>query len=549
MPTPIFICGAECGVAVTGISPSGGFLPHWDISTGTPTVDTVITKDSAASYKFVGSSQFLGTNRVSGMTRLIGRCYVYFEVLPDTAVALVDMPSSTGANVRIRMDNVSGNFRGDITSQVQGSAVVVGQWYRLDWDVNVGTGTRSMAWKVDGVAQTTVSDTISASSLVSAKFGNTTGGLTVCTTYIDNIELSNTAADFPLGPGKVVGLSPSSDGTHSFTLGDFKYNNSTNVAVAATDVSTYVDDVPITSTADYISQNVSNAGSYIELNMADTTETADCRGMAVTFSQNSQGATTATATANLIDGASSLNLFTLMDISTTSLNYRTIYVTTAPSGGALTQTKMNGLKIRWGFSTGVTDVPKLEAIRIEASYPATVTTMYPTTNTASGSNFGDLQVGGSAPSTSTSSTGWTVGTTAASNYSRMNFGTERLASTFGTTAEPSSGPDNTLGDSFRAGPFTGTFEAGDWSFAFAFRAVTAAGGQDGRVRVRVWKSTSATGASPTEITSGATTLSSVTDLATGADQTSSGTVTLPTIILTNHYLFIQLAWEITGAAS
>ena len=178
----------------------------------------------------------------------------------------------------------------------------------------------------------------------------------------------------------------------------------------------------------------------------------------------------------------------------------------------------------------------------------TVETWHPTESAASGSNHGALSL--TPPGAATSATGHTVGATALDNYSRMAFGVERAAATFGGTAEPSSGPDTALGDCFRTpDPKSGSYAAGDWTLSLPVRASTLAAGQDGRWRVRLWRSANADGSGATEITSGATALSEVTDIATGADSTSAGTIALGAVTLTNEYLFVQLAWHVTGAAA
>ena len=175
-------------------------------------------------------------------------------------------------------------------------------------------------------------------------------------------------------------------------------------------------------------------------------------------------------------------------------------------------------------------------------------TWYPTASAASGVAHGALSA--TAPASSTSATGWTVGTTAADNYARMAFGVERAAATFGATVQPSSGPDNALGDCFRTpAAQTGDYEAGNWTFAFPVRADTLGSGQDGRVRVRLWRSANADGSGATEITAGAVELTNVTDIATGADSTSSGSVALGAVSLANEYVFVQLAWRVTGTTS
>lgn len=179
-------------------------------------------------------------------------------------------------------------------------------------------------------------------------------------------------------------------------------------------------------------------------------------------------------------------------------------------------------------------------------------TTYYILNSLNGDGWLDVQAGGSAPSTATGATGWTVSSTAADNYSQMAAGSERLASTFGGTALPGAGgPDNSLKDAIRLGPFSGDHAAGNWAVSIPVIAVDAGGTQDGAIRVRVWKSANADGSGATELTSGAVQLSTVTDLTTGASQTSSGNVTLGAITSggSSYYLFFCVAWRITGAAS
>lgn len=179
------------------------------------------------------------------------------------------------------------------------------------------------------------------------------------------------------------------------------------------------------------------------------------------------------------------------------------------------------------------------------------TTLYFLDSAASGSNFGQLQVGGSAPSTATTATGWTVDTVGATNYALMAYASERASSVFSGTAQPAGNPDNSLGDCFRStSTMSGDFATGVWTIAIPVIAVSAAAGQDGRVRVRLWKSANATGTSPTEITSGAVAGTTVTNLATGAEQVSTVTTgSITGFSMANEYLFVQVAWEITGAAT
>lgn len=163
-------------------------------------------------------------------------------------------------------------------------------------------------------------------------------------------------------------------------------------------------------------------------------------------------------------------------------------------------------------------------------------------------NYMALQDGGSAPGTATTGTGWTVAKTAATVYSRMDAQTERAASTFGATAQPDGAPDNTLGDCFRTSTtLNGSFASANWSLAFPVIAVSSGGDQDGAIRVRLWRSANADGSGAVEMTAGASQGTGVLNLATSAEQVSTVTVNPGAETLTNEYLFVQVAWVITGA--
>lgn len=156
--------------------------------------------------------------------------------------------------------------------------------------------------------------------------------------------------------------------------------------------------------------------------------------------------------------------------------------------------------------------------------------------------------GGSAPSDATTGTGWTYGTTAADNYSRMNSQTERTALTFSTTAQPSGGPDNSLGDCFRTqSTLDGTFASGNFDIAIPVIAVSASGTHDGLLRIRVWRDTNEDGSTATEITSSTQETTAFTNLSSAGAQTLTLAWDPGGVTLTNEYLFLQVATRVTGA--
>jgi len=179
---------------------------------------------------------------------------------------------------------------------------------------------------------------------------------------------------------------------------------------------------------------------------------------------------------------------------------------------------------------------------------ASVLTLYCANPIVSGGNAGTLQT--TVPPASTSTTGWTVATTASGNYSRQTYTTEKAATTFAGTPQPATAPLGSAEDCWRYGPSTGTFSAGTWYSSLSVIGVTSGGDQDGRARFRFWRSNNPDATTPTELDSLGTIIgTTVTNLSTTVAQSSSGSGYIGPFTLNNEYLFMQAAWEITGAGA
>lgn len=176
-------------------------------------------------------------------------------------------------------------------------------------------------------------------------------------------------------------------------------------------------------------------------------------------------------------------------------------------------------------------------------------TFYIKNAAASGSSHGSLQQGGTAPSTATTGTGWTVAKITAPNYALMIYATTRASTVFTTTAVPSAGPTTT--DCWRSeNTLTGTFASGNFTVAISFISTSTSATQDGRFRVRIWKSSNATGTGAVELASGGVVQSTIaTNLTTSAQNLTATVAVNQNLTFTAEYLFIQVAWEVTGAGS
>jgi hypothetical protein len=148
----------------------------------------------------------------------------------------------------------------------------------------------------------------------------------------------------------------------------------------------------------------------------------------------------------------------------------------------------------------------------------------------------------------TNTDGWVVGT-GSTNHSEYFVGVERAASTFTGTTVPDGSLDTTNFDAFRStNPYTGDFASANWTFTFNVCSVTSTTGQDGRIRFRLFKANS-DGSSATEITSAQQQGALITDLAASPGNESGLTFNPGAFSIDNQYLFVQIAWERTGAAS
>lgn len=378
--TPVFACGAECGIVSAGAA--GGVL-HWNTVNGTVTADTTtFHAPGIRSYKFTtaaGASIYLAKNLASP-GQVIGRLYINFSSLPSATCRLIEGIPASGNDPEIEYDGTSKLFAAVAgTRGATGIVVTTGTWYQIDFKLVVAGATRTADLQVNGVAAGQASQAGTTSTFNSIRLGINTFSTTANGThFLDDIILSTTTADYPIGAGGIVGLSPDQDGTHNFNLaGDFKYTNTTNVAVGATDTWTHVDTVPLTQITDFMAVPGAANTEYLEWQFAATpSNTGTINGVEVVSSHHAASTTADKETMRLIDGASSSDVFTDTDFSNTTISYNSKQYATKPSGGAWTKTALDAVRARWNSSFGTVDespVPFIDGVVLEVDFVAQAT--------------------------------------------------------------------------------------------------------------------------------------------------------------------------------
>jgi hypothetical protein len=251
-----------------------------------------------------------------------------------------------------------------------GPTLVTNRWYRLDvrYDAS-GTTAHVLEWQVDGnpqpIATWATAGATSSTTIAIGTWQRSAAATTVV--RFDDYAVSNTAADWPIGPGAVLGMRPDGAGT-SLNPTDFQHDDNGAVSVST---GLRVDDDPFGSVTDYVKQVNAVAGSYIELTLedVDTRFTADGVRGVVGFHSLNTNATSGTAA--VVRSGSPVNFFNAGTVSVGSTIRFQGGMVSAPGGG-WTAATLNGSRTRFGYTGafgGGTNRPYWDAILVEAAIP------------------------------------------------------------------------------------------------------------------------------------------------------------------------------------
>jgi hypothetical protein len=157
-----------------------------------------------------------------------------------------------------------------------------------------------------------------------------------------------------------------------------------------------------------------------------------------------------------------------------------------------------------------------------------------------------LQFQGAAPSTATTTVGWQNGTRS-NQYSRLIPG--QTNSTFNAQSFLDNDTSLVAANSFSSNVRLNGKFLGNWIFTARVIASTT-GNQSGRLRMRIWASSSVTGLNARELTTTTLNGTTVTTLTTTTAQSSviTWSPTQP-VSINNEYLFFQSEWHATAAGS
>lgn len=380
----VFACGFECGRFAGGSDDAS----HLGFTVAAVSISTSTVRSGSRSLRFnpAGQNPTLILQSMPAANMMVVRFYIRFATLPGSGNTLLFSCRSDAAQMGLYYKQSDGKLYTGIhggTYGATGSGVIVtGQWYRIDMKFDQTDGARRVDAMVDGVALGHVADALSVgqSQLNYRGLENTFDAFGDW--FYDDIIGSNTAADYPLGPGHVQAFVPVSDGAHNIAgSDDFERGNTgTDITNGTTDAYQLVDDVPMPaatpSDVDAIKIVApANTTDYVELVMGPAggglAPDVGPRGVELIVAAHNGAAGTSNLTAEIADNGTAGAVATKSVTVTTGVVARG-HNTNPPSAAGAWSTgsgdgNFNAVKVRLRSTDADPDL-YIDSVMIEAEF-------------------------------------------------------------------------------------------------------------------------------------------------------------------------------------
>lgn len=381
MATPVFCCGAECGVNNV----------HWGLS-GTASFSTGTIRSGLRSLRVNPTAAvgawFFAPSGVFTRT-LVFRFYINFASLPtsDSAIMFANTTESAGVYFKQSDSKIyAGHTEATPTFGATGVAVTTGVWYRIDVKLISTANPWTIDVQVDGVACGQTTKAVAAADLGSLVLGNQANNETYDAFYEDTL-LSVTSGDYPLGDGYVLSYVPNADGDgasanrhNGLAANEVERTlTGTDIVNTTTDAFQLVDDRPLESAAgDWINWKTNGtAGDYVELAYENSLENVAPRSVeAIVGYHDAGGSGTHNFSLTLRDSTGGTTADVMpaatRNVGATMSWGRAHFATIPGTASAWTLTAFNALRSRWLVTDASPDA-YLDGLMLEAEYPGIAT--------------------------------------------------------------------------------------------------------------------------------------------------------------------------------
>ena len=327
------------------------------------TADTGVKRTGAASLKLVEdgvTATWAQIGFVSVTQILVGSVYLRMAAAPSVESRIIRHPGpsqslkfavTTAGEIAVQFD----------TTTPVGPVITDGNWHRLDWRIVTDGVSHTVTWAVDGSSQTPRTFTAAgAENMTDLEFGSTNLAHTA-TVWYDDLVLSVTDGDYPLGAHSVHALVPDSDGSHNNPSSSLQDHNGTTIGTAWS----LLDEWPPTSATDLVKQTTIQTAHYAEVNFPSP-GVVPWAVVAVAALQNPDS-TVSNGTTRIVDAGGA----TLVDVYSGDHGLSNTQIHTArklvpdPGGNGWSSQDLDGLKARIGFSSDATPNPGWLALMLQ----------------------------------------------------------------------------------------------------------------------------------------------------------------------------------------
>lgn len=368
MPTPVFCCGFECGanVGTSHTLLSGASTWNTDLS---------FVRSGLRSARLLATAQNVIVNVDYGSSQniFVIRVYVYFSSLPtaDWSICWTGHAGSPGAWFKQSDSKIYAGITGAYGAT--GVSVTTGAWYRIDVKVNASANPWTIDAKVEGTDCGQKTNAVAAATNTEFHLGHS--GASTVDAYFDDLLVSNTNADYPLGAGFIKSYIPNGDGTHNVAgTNDFERTlTGTDIDNTTTTAWQLVSKRPLEGSAGEFINCIAppNATDYVECTFEDSGESSAPRSVEAIIGRHGAAASPSNnLRVALRDsaGATQADIFN-GDNSETTLFSSRAHFATIPGGGAWTDAAFDALVFRVYSSDPAPD-SYLDSIMLEAEYAA-----------------------------------------------------------------------------------------------------------------------------------------------------------------------------------
>lgn len=312
------------------------------------------------------------------VTQMVWRFGLRLNTMPAGTTAVLTLSQNTHLDTVLSYNATTGNLELSCSgATAQTCAVSTGVWILVELSADVSASPNFIDWTINGVSQTRSSLVQTADFFWKLDMGfqtSLTGDM-----QFDDVVATTTPGDYPIGDGYIKPLLlDGTVGTHNLVSGTTMFQSSDGTNFTA--ITSTTDVLPATRlTANTIPwpastfpsprirQSVAN-GSYVDLNLANTTDTP--RAVAAQVMHGAATATADTGATWLIDDGGNIkeiygNPTTPRDHSESTAfvrgcpayNNATGLAALTPASGAWTATKLNACKVRMGASNDISPTP------------------------------------------------------------------------------------------------------------------------------------------------------------------------------------------------